>query len=167
MKLETRTPYHFTENGIKTIEEKYNAQYMGYWCTLRPSGGWNETPVDVFYVKNPDTSRGHTNYFGMFVRDDKTMITDASSCFSEAMIGVAENDTVYVSRYRHDYTVTPSGACIDGGRDYTKTSVVRPTAKDMLDIAEIVLSNTSRLVNVSVKNGEFEFSEILLPDEQR
>jgi hypothetical protein len=47
-----------------------------------------------------------------------------------------------VSRYRHDYVQTPSGGSIDGGRDYTKTSV------------------PVDLVKITVNEDTFEFAEI-------
>lgn len=115
--------YHFGSKGIKIIEEKYGARYMGYWCTKRLGGNWHETPVDVFYQPNPDTSKGHTHYFGVY-RDaaDRVMITEASSVFSNPLVGaVCDDGEVIVSRYRHDYQET-KGAMIDGGRDYTKTN---------------------------------------------
>ena len=123
--------YWFKSAGIRKIEEKYNAKYMGYWCTKRPSGGWNESPVDVFYVENPDTSKGHTNYFGMFIKTDpytgestgSVYITEASTAFSEPIAGIPTDDgEVIVSRYRHDY-VEKDGRMIDGGRDYTRSSM--------------------------------------------
>jgi hypothetical protein len=165
MQLEDRGPYHFTQNGIRTIEQKYQAQYLGYWCCKRAGGGWAETPLDVFYVENPDRSKGHTNYFGMFVSDGRVMITNAESCFSESMTGILENGVVYVSRYRHDMVPTPLGKTIDGGRDYVKTSVVPDPAQDQIHNAERVLSGMTRLVSVSVKDGKFEFSEIQKQDE--
>ena len=141
MKLETRDPYYFTGEGIKKIESMKDATYMGYWCGKSPSGGWNERPIDVFYVQEPDTDKGHTNYFGMLVQGDRLLITDASSCFSEPMTGIVEQDIVYVSRYRHDFVQTPAGQIIDGGRDYYKGSV------------------GSKTVTVSVKDGEFLFAQ--------
>ena len=141
MKLETRGPFYFTEEGIKKIEEMRDATYMGYWCGRAKDGGWAERPVDVFYQANPDVEAGHSNYFGLLLADNRVLITDASSCFSEPMQGIVENDTVYVSRYRHDFVSTPGGKIIDGGRDYVKTS------EDM-----------STLVTVEVKDGEFKFS---------
>lgn len=120
--------YHFNEFQIKLIEELKGAKYMGYWCTKRPSdGSWNERPVDVFYQPNPDVSKGHKFYFGMFIQDDIIYITDATSCFSEPITGiVCEDGEVIVSRYRHDY-VTKGNHMIDGGRDYTRCSL-HPTA---------------------------------------
>ena len=125
MELEKRKPYYFTQEGIERIEEMRDATYIGYWCGRTKDGIWAEKPLDVFYVEEPDTDKGHTNYFGLLLNPftDQVMICDASSCFSEPMTGVVENDIVYVSRYRHDYVQTPSGGSIDGGRDYTKTSV--------------------------------------------
>lgn len=115
--------YWFKKAGIQKIEEKYGAKYMGYWCTQRPSGGWNESPVDVFYQPNPDTSKGHTNYFGMFVRDESVYITEASTAFKDPISGIVTDDgEVIVSRYRHDY-VEKDGRMIDGGRDYTRASM--------------------------------------------
>ena len=130
MKMFIQTPkkgYHLTSNGLKTICEKYDAQYRGYWCTKHKDGSWNEVPVDVFYVENPDREQGHSNYIGIFVEPQDAhgqhvYITDAKSAFSEPMTGsLCDDDEVIVSRYRHDY-VEKKGAMIDGGRDYVRTS---------------------------------------------
>jgi len=159
MKLENRAPYHFTPAGIQRIEQQYDAKYMGYWCAIGANGGWMETPLDVFYVQNPDTSKGHSNYFGMFTRNDQVYITNALSCFSEPMTGIVENGVVYVSRYRHDYVVTPTGVSIDGGRDYVKTGLMQPAATSALELAEQKLTNKTRFVSVQVNADEFEFIE--------
>ena len=125
--------YHFNANGIKTIEEKYGAKYLGYWCTKRFNGDWNDRPVDVFYQPNPDTSKGHSRYFGVFNQNGSVMITNAESCFEEPISGsICEDGEVIVSRYRHDY-VEKKGAMIDGGRDYIKTNGCK--------LAEVTLSD--------------------------
>jgi hypothetical protein len=119
--------YHFNAEGISKIEDKYGAKYLGFWCTKRLDGSWNETPVDVFHQPNPDTSKGHSEYFGMFRRGEGVWITNAESAFSEPMTGVICDDgEVLVSRYRHDYR-TKCDRMIDGGRDYTRRSL-HPTA---------------------------------------
>jgi len=135
-------PYHFTDKGIKTIEERYNAKYMGHWCTKRPDGTWHDMPVDVFYVENPDRSKGHSNYFGMFVNERKqTLITNAESAFSEPITGMlCEDGEVLVSRYRNDYQ-TKGDVMVDGGRDYLRYS-------------------GGRYIRVTAENGEFNFSEV-------
>ena len=91
--------YWFKSASIRKIEEKYGAKYMGYWCTRNRHGGWNDSPVDVFYQPNPDTSKGHTHYFGMFIRTDPysgegsgVYITEASTAFSEPIAGMVTDD---------------------------------------------------------------------------
>ena len=137
-----KTSYYFKPEALKLIEEKYNAKHMGFWCTKRPDGSWNERPVDIFYVENPDRSKGHSNYFGMFTDRMGTMITNAESAFSETITGVlCEDGEVLVSRYRHDYR-TKGTMMIDGGRDYLK------------------MSSPGHLVDLSVVGGEFLFKEV-------
>ena len=132
--------YWFKEAGIRKIEEKYGAKYMGYWAIKNRGGLWNETPVDVFYQPNPDISKGHTHYFGMFIQTDpftgdntgSVYITEASSAFSEPIVGMVKDDgEVIVSRFRHDY-VTKGKYMIDGGRDYTRSSM-HPTVTVTVD----------------------------------
>jgi hypothetical protein len=137
--------YHFAKKGIKIIEERYNAKYMGYWCT-KHGESWKETPVDVFYVENPDRSKGHSNYFGMFRKGENVFITNAESCFADGMTGVLSPDgEVGISRYRHHMQAVGAGA-IDGGRDYIKV------------IGEAVWYPTIR---VTVEGGEFVCTELM------
>lgn len=140
MKLEKRDPYWFTNKGVEQIEETRDAKYMGYWCGKINTGDWGERPLDVFYQAEPP--EGFSNYFGLIIKDDKVLITNAESCFSTPMIGIVEDDTVYVSRYRHDYVQTPNGKIIDGGRDYVKTDQTSDT-----------------FVTVTVSDGEFIFDQ--------
>lgn len=144
--------YWFKSDGIRKIEEKYDAKYMGYWCTQRPGGGWNESPVDVFYVENPDTSKGHTNYFGMFVKTDpysgestgSVYITEASTAFKDPISGIVTDDgEVIVSRYRHDY-VEKNGYMIDGGRDYTRSSM-HPTVMVTVNADQFVITEREKI----------------------
>jgi hypothetical protein len=139
--------YHFNERGIKTLEEKYGAKYMGYWCTTRTSGGWNETPVDVFYQPNPDTSKGHTHYFGMFRQGERVWITEASSAFSEPITGIiCEDGEVLVSRCRHDY-VTKGEHMIDGGRDYTRCSISPSATVKVVDDQFLIERNYNAILS--------------------
>lgn len=140
MKLENRGPYWFTDKGVEQIERIKDAKYMGYWCGRTMKDTWGEKPLDVFYVAEP--REGHSNYFGLVIREDKVLITNAETCFSQPMIGIVEKDTVYVSRFRHDYVTTPNGKIIDGGRDYVKSDQPQ-----------------ENLVTVTVKDGEFIFEK--------
>lgn len=134
--------FYFNKHGIAKIAENYGAQYMGPWSILQKSG-WSIDPVDVFYQPNPDVSKGHSHYLGLFSTfEGRLMITNAESAFSEPITGLLTDDgEVIVSRYRHDY-VTKGPYMIDGGRDYLRTS-----------------GNTAdgKLVKVTVENGEFVF----------
>ena len=113
---------------------------MGYWATKRLDGkSWNESPVDVFYQPNPDTSKGHTHYFGMFVQQGSVWITEASTAFSDPITGVlTESGEVIVSRYRHDY-VEKDGKMIDGGRDYVRSNAAGPYVRVNVSGPEFVL----------------------------
>ncbi len=134
--------FHFNSDGIAKIAEYYGAKYMGSWSILRQSG-WSIDPVDVFYQPNPDLSKSHSHYFGMFrTFEGQVMITDAASAFSEPITGLLMDDgEVIVSRYRHDY-VQKGPYMIDGGRDYLRTSGNNSDGK---------------LVKVTVVDGEFQF----------
>ena len=117
--------YHFSKENIAKISAHYGSKYMGHWA-IKGKSGWTEMPVDVFYQPNPDVSKGHSHYFGMYLNISKfPMITNAESAFSEPIIGILTDDgQVIVSRYRHDY-VSKGDYMIDGGRDYTKCSAGR------------------------------------------
>ena len=134
--------YHFNANGIQKISEMYGGKYLGYWAIKDKNGNWSEMPVDVFYQPNPDRSKGHTNYFGMYRNfNDQVMITNAESAFSQPITGVVTDDgEVIVSRYRHDY-VTKDNRMIDGGRDYVRSSTIGP------------------FVTITIKDDEFVFGD--------
>lgn len=114
--------YHFSCDNIKKLEEHYSGTYVGAFCTRKPSGNWNDIPVDVFYQSNPDVSKGHSHYFGVFRQDGHVYVTNAISVTEQPMMGVVADDgEIVVSRYRHDYRVSGDGSVfIDGGRDYTR-----------------------------------------------
>lgn len=126
--------YWLDQASIKKVEEIRSAKYMGYWCTKRSDGSWNEQPVDVFYQPNPDLAQGHSHYFGIFIRDNSIYICDAASAFSETIGGIVCDDgEVLVSRYRHDYVTKEGGYMIDGGRDYLKASLHSTIAVNVKD----------------------------------
>jgi hypothetical protein len=131
--------YYFKADGIKKIEDFYGAKYMGQWA-VKGERGWSGIPVDVFYQPNPDTAKGHSHYFGMFINgQNRMMITDAQSAFSEPIYGVLCDDgEVIVSRYRHDY-VTKDGCMVDGGRDYFKRSDRGKTVRITVDRDQFVI----------------------------
>lgn len=131
--------YWLSCSDIEKIQQLKNATYMGYWAIRTKTGSWSDEPVDVFYTPNPDTSKGHTNYFGMLVQNSVLYITEASSAFSEPIAGMPTPDgEVLVSRYRHDY-VTKGDRMIDGGRDYIRASMHNTVTVTVIN-SEFVIS---------------------------
>lgn len=111
---------------IEKVAEKYAAVYMGDFSVRDKYGNWSEQPVAIFYVENPDTSKGHSHYFGIFKRYNdindlknfSLVITRGDSAFSEPLDGIiADNGEVLVSGFSHDYKESEDGSVmIDGGR---------------------------------------------------
>jgi len=137
-----KEPCWLIDEAVPRVEEVYNAKFMGHWAILDKNNCWINSPVDVFYVENPDRSKGHSNYFGLFWSlDSGWSICDAQSAFSVPMMGaLCPDGEVLVSRYRHNY-VEKDDIMIDGGREYTRT-------------------NAENLVSVTVINGEFKYESI-------
>ena len=118
--------YWLNAQGIKIVNEKYKSKYLGYFAMPTREGGWTDEPHDLFYVENPDRSKGHSNYFALFYSRSlyeergPLMITNGENCFKTPMLGVMSPDgEVHISRYRHHMHDIPGGF-IDGGRDYIR-----------------------------------------------
>jgi hypothetical protein len=107
---------------IDQVESEYNAKFVGQFCLKTVDGGWANSPTDVYYVQNPDTSLGHSHYFGLFSRNGTTYITRGDSGVEPDISAVIAHDgEIIYSRYRHDYRVSnDQSVFIDGGRDYTR-----------------------------------------------
>jgi hypothetical protein len=103
---------------IKTAEQRYGGKYIGLYDLPDREG-----PFHVFYQPNPDVSKGHSHYFGLFTRHlDPThlYITNAASIVGAKFPAVRlSNGVVITSRYVHDY-VEIGGAMLDGGLAYTR-----------------------------------------------
>lgn len=116
---------------IPAVEKKYNAKFVGDFCLKAKGGGWINQPFAIFWQETPPVE-GYSNYFALFVENDKVMITSGESAFSEPIVGiVADDGEVVFSRYRHDCRESKDGSVMmDGGRDYTRCSPA--TAKNLL-----------------------------------
>lgn len=106
-------------DGIKKVEEKYNAKYVLESC-LKMKTGWANFPVAIFYTEeaHPEGS----NYFAVYRDADGVFgITNGLSAVDDVTFAglEAEGEVVY-SRYRHDFRESKNGAFVDGGRDYFK-----------------------------------------------
>lgn len=112
--------------NIEEVERKYTSddahpvKYVGEFCLRAKNGGWSEYPAAVFYQPNPDTSRGHTNYFGILSQMGSVYITNAISA-TEPFDAIQYRDEIIYSRYRHDFRGSSDGRVfVDGGRDYLR-----------------------------------------------
>lgn len=111
---------------IPKIEEKYKAKYIGDFSLKSKEDWWHDKPCAIFYVENPDTSKGHSHYFGLFIiyhdlenlEDNSVFITRGDSAFSEPLTGIrADNGEVIVSCFPHHYIESlDNSVMIDGGR---------------------------------------------------
>lgn len=127
-----KNPEVLSVKAVEYIQERKNAVFVCDTC-LRGPGGWINSPVAVFYNKDPaNVPPGGSLWFGMFHRAENPMdpdskyelyITNAISAVQDVIVGVrANNDDIVYSRCRHDYRMSPDGsAMIDGGRDYIRT----------------------------------------------
>jgi hypothetical protein len=104
------------------IEHNYHAKYVGEFCLRNRDNSWSESPVAVFYQPDPDVSKGHTHYFGIFKRSDGVaLITNASSAAEVDIQGIQYGDEIIYSRFRHDCRSDSTGSVfVDGGRDYLR-----------------------------------------------
>lgn len=105
----------FSEEQIAKIEAHYNAKYVGDYDLDKGTLDFTVTGA-VFYVENPDRSKGHSNYFGLF-RDWEggLLICNAEKITEKRYPAILmEDGTFLVSRGRHDY-VSRNGAMLDGG----------------------------------------------------
>jgi hypothetical protein len=148
--------YHYNADGIKMIAKHYRgAIFMGSWAVPIKSGGWSEIPIDVFYQPNPDRSKGHSNYFGIFQRpiNGDVVITNAEGAFSVPLTGiVAKNGEVVISRWRHDYRMSSDQSVwIDGGRDYVKCSGGKLVEVMVKDDKFMVCGDDNSLLPVNIK----------------
>lgn len=143
---QTETQYPFK---INRIEDAYGVKFIGDFCVKLANGDWTDFPVAIFYQANPNRELGHSNYLGVHRTHWATsppawIVTNGESAFSEGIMGVVADDgEVIYSKYRHDYVTSVDGSVfIDGGRNYTKTSLTRKIVKlvinkDHFDIEEI------------------------------
>lgn len=139
--IDKSNPWHSID--VAKAEEMYNAEYLGYFAIKDKHGNWTESPVEIFYVKDPDYALGHTNYFALYYRNaldtnNGVYISKGDSAFSDIINCIVCNDVVTFSRYRHDFRETNVGF-IDGGRDYIRVGG-NPIPK---------------LYNMTVSDGEF------------
>jgi hypothetical protein len=103
--------------GIKSIEEKYNAKYVFESPLKDKNGNWTDQSFAIFYteIAHPEGS----NYFGIYYSNDGWMITNGITAVQDPFQAVCIDEDIVYSRYRHDYR-SHNGIFVDGGRDYLR-----------------------------------------------
>ena len=104
------------------VELRYDACYVADLCILDRRGNWSDRPVAVFWRPYPE--KGHSPYFGIYIKAGKEMISSAASAAEGVWHGVrAANGEIIFSRWRRDFRSSEDGtAIVDGGRDYFRGS---------------------------------------------
>lgn len=133
MKPKINISKEYYELNIPQVKKKFGKglKYIGDFCIKNIHREWTDTPVAVFYQPFPDVEKGHSEYFGLFTRNGKLIITNAESFKSEGFTGVYNNDKtqILISGWRHDYKTLEDGTMIDGGRDYCRYSSLHALVK--------------------------------------
>jgi hypothetical protein len=128
-------PVLFSKEQVKKIELVRNAKYV---CTTEHEN----ICVEVFYGSKPHHVSG-SRYFGLYRTSftDELMITSGAFIEDQKIAAiVSDNGEIIYSRYRHDYVKSSDGTVfIDGGRAYTKCSMVPPERRVTLIVRDGVL----------------------------
>lgn len=102
---------------IKLVEEQTSTTYMNFYDT----GDGRE--MYVFYQENPRLDLGHSNYLGVFIKEDGSVwFTNAKKVVDQSYPALKEDDEVIASRHRHGFVQNSKGHFIDGGLDYVRTN---------------------------------------------
>lgn len=104
---------------VLAMEQYSRCNFVGQLCLKDINGNWVNEFAYVFYEPMPNVELNHTHYFAIIKRNGSTFITKGDSSVEGVFAGIEEDGIITISRYRHDFRQTNSGA-IDGGRDYTK-----------------------------------------------
>jgi hypothetical protein len=125
-------PVLFSEDQIEKIESLKNAKYV---CSTEHQG----LCIEVFYADEAHPDSG-SRYFGLYKagRTGELMITNGAFIEDQVIDGiVADDGEIIFSRYRHDYRKSSDGSVfIDGGRSYTRCSLVDETRRVTLSVKD-------------------------------
>jgi len=106
-----------TAEQIKKVEDTYGAKFVFESQLKLRSEKWSDFSAAVFYtaIEHPEGS----NWFGIWKRAGKYMISNAISAVDEPFFGiVADNADVIYSRHVNDCRESPDRSTfIAGGRD--------------------------------------------------
>ena len=115
--------------NIETVEQMYNATFVGEFSIQNQDGAWLNQAVPIFYQEEPPYPE-YSHYFALLVKFDhnfepQVVITSGHTAADKSWIGFIsqDNQNVYYSRYRHDFVQDEYGDYVDGGPDYVRSNV--------------------------------------------
>lgn len=119
--------YDFLSNevltNIESVENLYEAKYIGEFSILLKETEWSNFPVAIFYTQDPHPKG--SNYIGIYLSpsDNKVYITNGISVSQTEWTGVVnEKNEILYSAFRHDYQ-KHGDLMVDGGKDYLRSSM--------------------------------------------
>lgn len=125
--------------SISKVEKKYNCKFVCETQILDPNRNWRDQSSLIFYNSEPHPQG--SNYMALSIFYDyegmsDLVVSDGISATEQHINGIIDGEEIIYSRYRHDYRVGKTGVMIDGGRDYTRSSVSGPGNFVVLKIIE-------------------------------
>ena len=113
---------------LREVTKKYGGKFIGTF-----ERGGTLLFMDVFYQENPNKTKGHSHYFGLYknLADDLLYICNAHQAASETYPAIElPNGEFLVSRGQHDY-VTHGDMMLDGGPAYFRYNPAYPPTHTM------------------------------------
>jgi outer membrane protein assembly factor BamB len=127
-------PVLFNREQIAKIEDLKRARYV---CSTER----DDKTVEIFYSEDAHVAGGR--YFGLYFSslDNQLYITNGGFVEDQEISAViADDGEIVYSRFRHDYRSSSDGSVfIDGGRSYTRVSLVDESRYATLIVKEGVL----------------------------
>jgi hypothetical protein len=119
----------FPGETIKKIEEKLCAKYVCETQLKLRSDSWSSFSAAIFYTEEPHPEG--SNWFGIWLKDGRVMISNAISAVEEPFFGVvAENGDVIYSRHPTDFRESEDKTVfVDGGRDRCRHDLMHEIVK--------------------------------------
>jgi hypothetical protein len=114
---------------ISKIEQRYRAKYVFESQLKLRSDQWSDFSAAVFYAEEPHPEG--SNWFGIWVRDGRFMISNAISAAEEPFFGVlADNGDIIYSRHPRDLRESDDKTVfIDGGRNHCRHDLIHEVVK--------------------------------------
>jgi hypothetical protein len=152
------------QDAYKTIEDKYNAKFVGVFC-IKNGDNWRNAPSAIFYQETPPQPE-YSNYFAVSYSEHQLVISDGKSFNSNPIFGVVANDgQVIYSAYRHDYVESDDGSVmIDGGRDYLRCTSDSKLVELIIDKDQIKIKDSLTLKDTDPNEDVLEQTPFHKPD---